>query len=113
MADDRDFAAEIRRLAAQDLVFQARVAAGEIGVPEQKAGEAWKAERVARLDAARGIADVSYSQFREAFEAGAECYLLTDLKDRMHPQDPLREAAVEDLRGVGCYSRMSRRTESH
>ena len=67
------------------------------------------AERLAKLDEIRGTTDVSYREFREAFDAGAQCAVLVELKNEMHPKDPLRNDAAADLKLVGCYSKRSKR----
>ena len=88
------------------------IAAGRIGPAEAKAYEARRSEWVARLDEIRGTADVTYEQFRAAFDRGADCASLFDLHNRMHPKDPLKVAANEDLRSVGCSYRRAKRVKS-
>lgn len=52
----------------------------------------------------------SYADFREAFEAGADCPELYEVRNRMESDDPLVEDANEDLRSVECYSNSSTRS---
>jgi hypothetical protein len=107
-----DFDDEIMQIAIEDLTFRRRVDAGLMPPAEVKAYEAQLAERVERLDRKRGTEDVKYEQFRAAFEAGAGCGVLFKLRNAMHPKDPLKEAANEDLVNVECYSPRSTRTDS-
>lgn len=106
-----DFDAVIRGLAMADLRFEAEVTAGLHAPAEVKAYEARRAETIARLDELRGTSDVTYAEFRAAFEAAAGCRLLIELKNGMHPKDPLKIAANEDLRSVQCHSRTSTRQD--
>lgn len=94
----------IRRMAEQDFLFDAKVEAGLVSPAEIKAYEAHRAEMIAELDRRQGTADVTYAQFRQAFDAGASCQTLFALKNAMHPKDVLKEAANEDLRRVKCFS---------
>lgn len=112
--DGRDFDTEIQAVAAEAYAYQEAYELGLVPEAKFKAYQARHAERLAELDQARGIpADVTYAEFRSAFEAGAHCGRLFELKNAMHPKDPLKEAAIEDLRSVGCYSpRHERRSES-
>lgn len=102
-----DFNDPIVQQAARDMVFDALAAADLVAPPERKAYEAHRSEFVDKMDEERGTAAVRYEEFRTAFEAGAGCEELMGLTSGMHPKDPLRDAAIEDLRSVGCYSRKS------
>jgi hypothetical protein len=106
-----DFDAIIQRIAVADLEFQAAVDAERVSAPAIKAYEARRAELIAALDEARGTADVTYAQFRDAFDQGASCHGLFELRNRMHPKDPLKVAATEDLRSVECLSPRSTRRD--
>jgi hypothetical protein len=109
VSEPPDFDAIIQQIAETDLAVQAAVDAGLVPVPEAKAYEARRAELIAALDEARGTADVTYAQFRDAFDRGAGCQALFELRNRMHPKDPLKDAATEDLRSVECLSPRSDR----
>ena len=99
--------AEILAIALADWTFERALAAGEVLPAEAQAYRAARAERIAQLDSQRGTADVTYEQFVIALQNGASCEVLTELKNRMDPKDPLRDAAISDLRSVGCYSTAS------
>ena len=83
--------------------------AGATSLAEHKAYQARRAELIDEIDAARGTQAVPYRAFRQAFEAGADCFALFELRNRMNPKDPLKEAANEDMRSVACYASGSRR----
>jgi hypothetical protein len=103
----------IQQLAALDWSFDALVQAGAVSASEEKAYQAKRSEVIAELDGLRGTVDATYQDFRAALEGGAGCRTLFEIRNRMHPKDELKEAANEDLRGVGCYSpRHERRAES-
>ncbi|HMM96720.1 hypothetical protein [Phycicoccus sp.] len=107
-----DFESLIRDLAATDLLHRAAVARGEVSVVEAKVYEARMVEVLQHLDRLQGVGpDATYSQFRRAFEQGLGCRALFEIRNRMSPKDPLREAANEDLRSAGCYSPTSRRSD--
>lgn len=99
-----DFEPIIWQIVVDDLVFDEKVRKGEVAPAEVKAREAHRADLIAALDDARGTADVTYAQFRKAFDEGAGCQVLYELRNRMHPKDVLKEAANDDLRNVGCDS---------
>lgn len=100
---------EIRRMAVEDFAVEAAADAGLLGQAEVKALRARHAERVADLDTEQGTAAITYQRFHEAHDQGADCRELVELRNGMHPKDPLRNAAVQDLRAVGCYSTSSTR----
>jgi hypothetical protein len=99
----------IRRIAKMDLAYDAMRETGTVSEADYKAFQASRDELIHALDEEMGTADITYGQFREAFDAGAECDVLVELKNGMHPKDPLRNDAVKDLRSVGCFSRTSER----
>jgi hypothetical protein len=99
-----DADAIIRQIARADLAYQAAVDAGLVPTPEARAYGARRAGLIAALDEARGAADLTFAQFRDAFDRGVSCQALFNLRNRMHPKDPLKVAAAEDLRSVGCLS---------
>jgi hypothetical protein len=104
MDDDPAIEALIRRLAATDLTVQIASDAGQIAPAEVKAYEAHREELVATLDEIRGTSDVTYAQFRTALDLRAGCATLFELRNAMHPKDPLKADATSDLRGVGCLT---------
>lgn len=53
---------------------------------------------------------VTYDEFRAAFNRGASCPELFGLRNRMHPKDPLKPQANEDLRSIGCNTSQSSRS---
>jgi hypothetical protein len=62
------------------------------------------------LDEVRGSADVTYAQFRTALDESAGCRTLFELRNAMHPKDPLKADATSDLRAGGCLSPRSTRS---
>jgi hypothetical protein len=101
---DPDIEAIIYLLAVEDLAFAAKVDAGLVDPAEVKAHQARMAEAVALLDEKQGTGDVTYERFRSAFDQGADCEALFVLRNAMHPKDPLKVDANDDLRSVGCHS---------
>lgn len=99
----------IRKIAEMDLVNEAMREAGTVSEADYKAYQANRGELIEALDEARGVTDVSYQMFRDALDNDAACDVLVELKNGMHPHDPLRNDAVKDLRSVGCYSKSSKR----
>lgn len=51
----------------------------------------------------------SYATFSAAFDEGADCPELFEIRNRMEPKDPAIEDANEDLRSIECYSSTSSR----
>ena len=92
-----------------DLIYDAMRDAGSVPEAEYKAYQAKRAELIQALDEEQGTTDVTYAEFRMAFDDGAACDVLVALKNGMDPKDPLRNDAVKDLRSVGCFSRSSER----
>jgi hypothetical protein len=107
--DNKEFARIIRKIVARDFAYEAMWQAGEVSEAKFKAYQAKRAELIRSLDEARGTTDVTYEEFRAAFDDGAACDVLVELKNGMHPKDPLKGDAVKDLRSVGCYSSSSKR----
>lgn len=103
-----EFESIIRQIAAMDLGYEA-MKAGGIPKADFKAYQAERAELIEALDEARGTRDATYKEFRDAFDCGAECDVLVGLKNGMHPKDPLRNDAIQDLRSVECYLATSKR----
>lgn len=99
------FERDLVRLAADAATFDLT----EHPVAEQKAHEASLAEQLDQHDDLRGTAPATYAQFRDAFDSGGDCSELVALRDAMLPADPLRVAANEDLRSVGCFIATSTR----
>ena len=107
--DEDGFTALVIRIALLDREFETAYQAGLIPAAEAKAYVAHRTEWIEELDRARGVAAVTYGQFVEAFTKGASCQVLMELKSRMDPKDPLRDAAIADLRSIACYSAASLR----
>jgi hypothetical protein len=99
----------IRKIAEMDFAYEAMREVGGVSEADFKAHKARLAELIQAIDEERGTTDVTYEQFRDAFDAGVDCPGLIELKNRMHPHDPLRNDAVKDLRSVGCFSSTSER----
>lgn len=99
----------ISGVAADDVAAQFAVEAGALTAPEAEAYRAARDELLGKMEDAQGTVDVTYVQFQQALDAGADCSTLFELRNRMDPKDPLREKANLDLRSVGCYTRSSRR----
>lgn len=53
----------------------------------------------------------SYSTFKRRLDAGANCAELFRIRNAMDPKSPDIEQINEDLRGIGCYSPDSIRTD--
>ncbi|WP_454044690.1 hypothetical protein [Cellulosimicrobium sp. Marseille-Q8652] len=51
----------------------------------------------------------SYATFSAAFDEGADCPELFEIRNHMEPKDPAIDDANEDLRSVECYSSTSSR----
>lgn len=49
--------------------------------------------------------------FEDALNDGASCRDLFDIRNAWDPHSPLVEQANVQLRGIGCYSRNSERTD--
>lgn len=101
----------IDTLALEGYLEEAALAMGTLATADARASAARRNELVEALDAAQGLDNVTYSRFRAAFEAGADCGVLFEMRNAMKPADPLREAANSDLRSVGCYMATSTRRE--
>jgi len=99
----------ISGVAADDVAAQFAVEAGALTAPEAEAYRTARDELLGKMEDAQGTVDVTYVQFQQALDAGADCSTLFELRNRMDPKDPLREKANLDLRSVGCYTRSSRR----
>jgi hypothetical protein len=52
-----------------------------------------------------------YADFTKAFDSGADCPELFEIRNRMDPKDPIAETVNEDLRSVECYMSTSSRAE--
>lgn len=102
------FETDLVRLATEAAAFDLT----EHPVAEQKAHDASMAEQLDRHNELRGTAPATYAQFRDAFDAGGGCSVLVVLRDGMLPADPLRAAANEDLRSVGCFIASSTRRDA-
>jgi hypothetical protein len=53
----------------------------------------------------------SYAAFRAAFDEGADCGELFEIRNSMDPKDPAIDDANEDLRSVECYFSTSSRND--
>ncbi|MGW6263995.1 hypothetical protein [Cellulosimicrobium funkei] len=53
----------------------------------------------------------SYAVFSAAFDEGADCGELFQIRNRMDPKDPAVDDANADLRSVECYSSTSSRND--
>jgi hypothetical protein len=53
----------------------------------------------------------SYAMFSAAFDDGADCPELFEIRNRFDPKDPAIDDANEDLRSVECYSSTSTRKD--
>src|SRR5674476_1171230 len=89
--------AAILALALADFTFAQALAARRIMPAEAQAYRAARAVLIAELDALRGTVDVTYEQFVIAFQNGASCEVLTELKNRMDPKHPLKEVRDRGL----------------
>ena len=93
----------VARLTQERLAFELRQIAGLTDAAEDKAFAAKQAQAISEFDERHGLSDVSYEDFRAAFDAGMGCEELFVLRNAMHPKDPLKIAANDDLRSVECF----------
>jgi hypothetical protein len=53
----------------------------------------------------------SYLSFHDRLNAGAACEELFGIRNAVDPKSPLIERMNQDLRGIGCFSTSSMRTD--
>jgi hypothetical protein len=68
--DNEEFGRIIRKIAEMDLAYEAMREDGTVSEAEHKAYQAERGELIQALDEESGTADVTYAEFRRAFDAG-------------------------------------------